>query len=65
MHAMVVLHCAHCRDEREFEQPPCVDGHDLDCPELACVECGMAVVLPWSELVDEEIVVASQLRTAV
>ncbi len=65
MHVMVVLHCAHCRDEREFEQPPCVDGHDLDCPELACVECGMAVVLPWSELVDEEIVVASQLRTAV
>lgn len=65
MHVMVVLHCAHCRDEREFEQPPCVDGHDLDCPELACVECGMAVVLPWSELVDEEIVVASQLRAAV
>ena len=48
MTIVLVLHCASCRDEREFEQPPCVDGHDVDCPELACVECRMAVVLPWS-----------------
>ncbi len=62
---VLVLHCAHCREEREFEQPPCEDGHDLDCPETACVECGLAVVLPWSELLAEEALVTSELRTAV
>jgi hypothetical protein len=35
-------YCPTCREEREFEQPPCVDGHD-DCPERACVVCGYAL----------------------
>ena len=65
MAMVLVLHCAGCRDEREFEQPPCVDGHDVDCPELACVECGMAVVLPWSELeLERELVTVTELRAA-
>lgn len=65
MTVMVMLHCAHCRDDREFEQPPCVDGHGVDCPELACVDCGLAIVLPWPELLDEATVMAPELRTAV
>ena len=65
MPMLLVLHCACCRGEREFEQPPCVDGHDLDCPELACVECGMALLVPGSELeLERELVTAPQLRAA-
>ena len=56
---LLVLHCAECDSEREFEQPPCADGHDMDCPELACVDCGMAVVLPSREPVDVEVRAAS------
>jgi hypothetical protein len=41
-----VLWCAGCRAEREFEQPPCVDGHGRDCPELTCIHCGEAVLSP-------------------
>lgn len=36
--------CAECADERPFEMPPCEDGHGLDCLDLACVDCGMAIV---------------------
>jgi len=64
MTMVVVLHCMICGDERDFEQPPCVDGHDVDCPELACVECGMAVVLPWPELLESELVTVPELRAA-
>ncbi|HVA60441.1 MAG TPA: hypothetical protein VNG13_07875 [Mycobacteriales bacterium] len=39
-------YCPACRDEREFEQPPCLDGHS-DCPEWSCVECGHAVFVGW------------------
>ncbi|MGH3344068.1 MAG: hypothetical protein ACRDPK_14605 [Carbonactinosporaceae bacterium] len=39
----VALHCTDCGDERSFEQPPCSDGHGLDCPERCCVDCGAAV----------------------
>jgi hypothetical protein len=46
----VLRHCSTCGDEREFEAPPCLDGHGFDCPELACAECGTAlfvgIVLP-------------------
>jgi hypothetical protein len=63
MTVLLVLHCVSCRGEREFEQPPCLDGHGVDCPELACVECGMAVVVPWSEL-DAELAAAPELRAA-
>ena len=37
--------CAECKDDKAFEVPPCADGHDLDCLDLACVECGFAIVL--------------------
>ncbi len=39
--------CPSCDGDREFVQPPCVDGHTEDggdCPEWACVDCGSAVV---------------------
>jgi hypothetical protein len=39
-------HCTTCGDERDFVQPPCVDGHTDDggdCPEWACADCGAAV----------------------
>ncbi len=36
--------CSTCRCQQPFEAPDCADGHDLDCPDLACVECGEAVV---------------------
>ena len=36
--------CSECKDERPFEVPPCEDGHGLDCLDLACVDCGAAVV---------------------
>jgi hypothetical protein len=41
----LTLQCSVCDDERGFEQPPCADGHGADCPEYACVECGMAIVV--------------------
>jgi hypothetical protein len=44
MMAVTMRTCSTCGDERPFERPPCVDGHD-DCPELICVDCGSAVVL--------------------
>ena len=37
------LVCPECRDESAFEQPPCAEGHGLDCPEWFCVTCGSAV----------------------
>ena len=37
--------CAACADERVFETPPCQDDHGDDCLDLACVECGHAIVL--------------------
>ncbi|RFS82796.1 hypothetical protein D0T12_25545 [Actinomadura spongiicola] len=39
------MYCSTCGDEREFEQPPCPDGHGEECPERACVECGAAVLV--------------------
>jgi hypothetical protein len=46
------IYCAVCGDEALFEQPPCVDGHDSDCPDWVCVACGSAVfggALPVAE----------------
>jgi hypothetical protein len=37
--------CPSCGGERPFEAPPCPDGHGADCPELACVECGTALLV--------------------
>ncbi|CCG04627.1 hypothetical protein [Blastococcus saxobsidens] len=39
--------CPSCGDDRDFVQPPCVDGHTEDggeCPEWACADCGTALV---------------------
>jgi hypothetical protein len=40
-------HCPCCGDERAFETPPCADGHglDCDCAELACRDCGAALLV--------------------
>ena len=37
--------CTTCRADVAFERPDCLDGHDGDCPELVCVECGDAVLV--------------------
>lgn len=37
--------CGPCQAEQLFELPPCEDGHGFDCPDLACVECGAAIVV--------------------
>lgn len=42
--ALVLHWCDDCAGIRAFEAPPCSDGH-APCPELACLECGAAVVL--------------------
>jgi hypothetical protein len=39
----VLRHCSTCGDDREFEAPPCPDGHGPECPELVCVACGTAL----------------------
>ncbi|HUK71395.1 MAG TPA: hypothetical protein VLW50_21950 [Streptosporangiaceae bacterium] len=52
-HAMspVISHCPECHEERLFERPhdpvecpDLADSADGCCPELACVECGAAVL---------------------
>ena len=44
MRPLVLLDCAMCGQLQAFECPPCAEGHG-DCPELACIECGTAVLL--------------------
>lgn len=41
--------CGPCGDDRPFEVPPCEDGHGLDCLDLACVECGHAIVVGFAD----------------
>jgi hypothetical protein len=41
----VLRHCSSCGEERDFESPPCPDGHGCDCPELVCVSCGQALMI--------------------
>ena len=57
---MPTLHrlCPSCGDERAFEAPPCADGHGADCPGLACLDCGSAV------LVDPPLAAAADTRPA-
>jgi hypothetical protein len=40
-----VRFCPDCARDAEFERPPCGDGHEGDCPEWCCVECGCAVLV--------------------
>ncbi len=53
--------CIDCASVQWFEAPPCEDGHGLDCLDLACVECGSAIVtgLTWSEPMHEIIVLVA------
>ena len=37
--------CSDCSDVTAFLVPPCEDGHGEDCLDLACADCGSAVVL--------------------
>jgi hypothetical protein len=41
---MDIRWCGECKDERHFEAPPCEDGHGIDCFDLACSDCGAAIV---------------------
>lgn len=43
--SVLVRWCATCRAEAMFEQPECLDGHEGDCPEMVCVQCGEAVLV--------------------
>jgi hypothetical protein len=38
-----------------FETPFCLDGHDLDCPERACVDCGTAIVVGPMLIISEPV----------
>lgn len=45
----VLRWCSTCRAEIGFEQPECLDGHGAECPEWACVQCGEAILIGWTE----------------
>lgn len=42
---LVLRDCSTCGEQRAFEALVCADGHGGDCPELACIDCGEAVVV--------------------
>ncbi len=44
--------CSPCGQEQPFEVPDCQDGHGEDCLDLACVECGHAVVAGFQSPVE-------------
>ena len=44
----VVRWCSGCAADVAFEQPGCLDGHEGDCPEWVCVECGDALLIGFS-----------------
>ena len=39
-----MLYCPCCERETLTETPPCADGHDGDCPDRACVDCGTGLL---------------------
>lgn len=45
MAAMIEVHCPECAALKEFEQPPCLEGHGADCPEWLCLSCGTALLI--------------------
>ena len=45
MTQLALRDCSTCRAQRAFEALVCIDGHGADCPELACVDCGEAVLV--------------------
>lgn len=53
--SLMTLHCPECRDDRMFEPPhdpaACPDRADspcLGCPELACIDCGTAMMVGFA-----------------
>ena len=50
--------CSECADDRRFDSPPCEDGHGENCLDLACAECGHAIVL-GHVAVDEPVLVGA------
>lgn len=45
-------HCPICDEQREFEQPPCFEGHGSECPEWSCVTCGHAILVDFAPEVE-------------
>jgi len=44
----IELHCDVCARKRAFEQPPCRDRHEPNCPEWVCTGCDTALLVgPW------------------
>ncbi len=43
--SLVLRDCSACGEQRAFEAMVCTDGHGADCPELACVDCGEALLV--------------------
>jgi hypothetical protein len=35
-------YCATCHAETPVVRPECADGHELDCPDAFCGDCGSA-----------------------
>ncbi len=54
-----VMFCTICQEDRLFVGAGCVDGHDADCPERLCVECGFAVLV--SDLLVEQVAAAASV----
>ncbi len=53
--SLMTLHCPECREDRPFERPhdpaECpdrADSPDCLCPELACVDCGTALLVGFA-----------------
>lgn len=56
---MTEKHCPECRTETLFDTPPCEDGHDEDCVDLACVDCGFAMTSLAVHVVADDHVLAA------
>jgi hypothetical protein len=46
--AAVPRWCATCGSDVTFEQPECIDEHEGECPEWACVRCGEAFLVGFA-----------------
>ena len=53
-------YCTTCATEQAFEVPECMDGHGADCPELVCVECGVALLVEWAAVGSIEVAAGSR-----
>ena len=55
---LATRYCPECREDRPFDRPHeigcCPDAGDEafgECPELACTECGLALVIAFAPTV--------------